>query len=74
MRKISYLITRLDDPRAVYLTRDNFSVHAEGIGNDTDVLQAAIGTASKNRAGVVFIPEGTYLLSKTVYVWPAAKK
>ena len=69
----SFYTTRLDDPRAVYLTKDDFSVHADGIGNDTEVLQAAIDKASENRAGVVFIPEGTYLLSKTVYVWPGVR-
>ncbi len=69
----SFYTTRLDDPRAVYLTKDDFSVRADGIGDDTEVLQAVIDKASANRAGVVFIPEGTYLLSKTVYVWPGIR-
>ncbi len=69
----SLYTTRLDDPRAVYLTKDDYSVHADGIGDDTEVLQAAIDKASDNRAGIVFIPEGIYLISKTVYVWPGVR-
>ena len=38
----SYYTMRLDDPKAVYLTRDNFSVHGDGIADDTDAIQQAI--------------------------------
>ncbi len=69
----SFYTTRLDDPRAIYLTKENFSVYADGIGDDTEVLQAAIDKASDKRASIVFIPQGTYLLSKTVYVWPGIR-
>ena len=34
----SYYTIRLDDPRAIYLTKDDFSVHADGIGDDTEGL------------------------------------
>lgn len=69
----SFYTTRLDDPQAVYLTKEDFSVHADGIGDDTEVLQAAIDKVSENRVGIVFIPESTYLLSKTIYVWPGIR-
>ena len=33
---------RPEDPQAVYLTRDQFDVHADGIGDDAEALQQAI--------------------------------
>ena len=61
---------RPDDPRAVYLTNEQFGAHADGMADDSDALQQAIDrVASTTRQGVVFIPEGKYLLTKTVHVW-----
>ena len=58
------------DPRAVHLTKDQFEVHADGIGDDADALQQAINRVQETtRIGVVFIPEGRYRLGKTVFVW-----
>jgi sugar lactone lactonase YvrE len=66
----SYFPLRLEDPRAVYLTRDQFEVHGDGIGDDSDALQQAIDRVQETtRIGVVFIPEGEYRLGKTVFVW-----
>ncbi|MDH7599674.1 MAG: glycosyl hydrolase family 28-related protein [Sedimentisphaerales bacterium] len=66
----SYYPSRLDDPRAVYLTKDQFDVHADGLGDDANSLQEAINRVQETaRIGVVFIPEGRYRLGKTVYVW-----
>ena len=58
------------DPRAVYLTKDQFEVHADGIGDDADALQHAINRVQETtRIGAVLIPEGRYRLGKTVFVW-----
>ena len=38
----SWYPARLDDPAAVYLTKDNFPVHADGIADDSAAIQAAI--------------------------------
>jgi sugar lactone lactonase YvrE len=66
----SFYRIRLDDPRAVYLTKDQFGVHADGIGDDSDALQQAINRVQETtRMGVLFIPEGSYRLTKTVFVW-----
>lgn len=66
----SYYTLRLDDPRAVYLTKDNFAVHADGVGDDAEALQQAINRVQETtHKGIVFIPEGQYRLGKTVYVW-----
>ncbi len=66
----SYYPLRPEDPRAVYLTRDRFEVHADGIGDDANAVQQAIDRVQETtRIGVVFIPEGRYRLGKTVFVW-----
>lgn len=66
----SYYPLRPEDPQAVYLTKDQFGVHADGVGVDSDVLQEAINQVQeKTRVGVLFIPSGRYRLDKTVFVW-----
>jgi sugar lactone lactonase YvrE len=66
----SYYPLRPEDPRAVYLTKDQFNVQADGVSDDTDALQQAINRVQETtRVGVLFIPEGRYRLSKTVFVW-----
>jgi sugar lactone lactonase YvrE len=66
----SYYPLRPEDPRAVYLTKDQFDVHADGLGDDAPAIQQAIDRVQETtRIGVVFIPEGRYRLGKTAYVW-----
>lgn len=73
-RAASLYTVRLDDPEAVYLTRDRFPVHGDGIGDDSAALQAAIDAMeSAHGEGVVFIPEGRYRISRTIYVWPGVR-
>jgi sugar lactone lactonase YvrE len=61
---------RPEDPQAICLTKDQFDVHADGIGDDAEALQEAINRVQETaRIGVVFIPEGRYRLGKTVFVW-----
>ncbi|HVW06817.1 MAG TPA: glycosyl hydrolase family 28-related protein [Vicinamibacterales bacterium] len=62
--------TRLDDPRAVHLS----DAKGDGIADDTAAIQAAIDKASDDRGeGIVFIPQGRYRLTHTIYVWPAVR-
>ena len=62
--------TRLDDPRAIYLT----DAKGDGVADDTAAIQAAIDKASQDRGeGIVFIPEGRYRITHTIYVWPAVR-
>jgi sugar lactone lactonase YvrE len=66
----SAFTTRLDDPRAVALT----GAAGDGKTDDSAALQAAIDKASSDRGeGIVFIPEGRYRISRTIYVWPAVR-
>jgi sugar lactone lactonase YvrE len=62
----SYYSLRPEDTQAVYLTKDNFpNIHADGVGDDSDVLQDAV---SSTRGGILFIPEGRYRISKSIIV------
>lgn len=70
----SFYPVRLEDPQAVYLTPEEFPVHADGVADDSDAIQQAIDkVASSTGAGVLLVPQGTYRLTKTVYVWPGVR-
>jgi sugar lactone lactonase YvrE/polygalacturonase len=70
----SFYPQRLDDVAAVYLTPPDFPVQGDGVGDDSDALQQAVDkVASSGGGGVLFIPPGTYRLTKTVYVWPGVR-
>src|SRR5579872_1589474 len=66
--------TRLDDPEAIYLGSARFPVHADGSSDDSAVLQAAIDAAEAEHVeGIVFVPEGRYRITRTIYVWPGVR-
>ncbi|HEY8929446.1 MAG TPA: glycosyl hydrolase family 28-related protein [Mucilaginibacter sp.] len=65
---------RLDDPDAVYFTPENFNIKADGKTDVTAALQDAITQVkTKYNFGIVFIPEGKYLISKTIYIPTAVR-
>jgi Pectate lyase superfamily protein len=62
---------RLDDPKAVYVLRDNFPVHGDGVQDDSEAIQQAINKVQEATGqGIVFLPEGRYRITKTIYIWP----
>jgi hypothetical protein len=66
--------TRLDDPAAVYLTPGAFHVQGDGDADDSVAVQAAIDKLQETRGeGVVFIPEGRYRITRTIYLWPGIR-
>jgi sugar lactone lactonase YvrE len=70
----SYYPLRPDDPAAVYLTKDNFPVHADGVTDDSAAIQEAIDKVEDQHGeGIVFIPEGKYRITRTIYVWPSVR-
>lgn len=70
----SVFTTRLEDPKAVYLSAQEFGAHADGVGDDSVAIQAAVDkAASHGREGIVFVPSGRYRLTRTVYVWPGIR-
>lgn len=70
----SYYSARLDDPKAIYLTRDNFPVKGDGVADDSAALQQAINTVQeKTNQGILFVPAGRYRLTRTIYIWPGIR-
>jgi len=70
----SYYTDRLEDSRAVYLSAPQFQVRGDGVGDDTDAVQAAIDKVQETTGqGIVFVPQARYRISKTVYIWPGVR-
>ena len=68
----SYYTVRLNDPKAVYL--DAFGARGDGVADDTDAIQRAINKIQETIIqGIVFVPEGRYRVTKTIYVWPSIR-
>ena len=42
LKAASYYPAKLDDPKAVYLTKERFQVRADGVADDSTPLQSAI--------------------------------
>jgi len=60
---------RPNDPEAVYFTPENFSIKSDGKMDVSDALQSAINQVKREKNfGILFIPEGKYLITKTIYV------
>jgi len=65
----SFYQKRLQDSDAVYFTAENYHIKADGSMDVSDALQQAItDLKTQHNFGVLFIPEGTYLISKTIYM------
>jgi len=61
---------RPDDPRAVDARPGIAGLHGDGLADDADALQAAINHVQETTGeGIVFLAEGKYRLSHTIYLW-----
>jgi len=70
----SFYPARLNDPNAVYLTQDQFAVRGDGQADDSAAIQAAIDKVQETTGeGILFIPEGRYRVTRTIYVWPGVR-
>lgn len=70
----SYYTLRPDDPKAVYLAKGSQGARGDGIADDSDAIQQAIDKVQESTVqGIVFIPEGRYRISKTIFVWPGIR-
>lgn len=57
------------DPEAFYFTPENYAIKADGKTDVTAALQAAINQVKRERNfGILFIPEGKYLIRNTIYI------
>ena len=60
---------RPDDPEAYYFTPENYGIKADGKTDVTNALQNAINQVKREKNfGILFIPEGKYLISNTIYI------
>jgi hypothetical protein len=65
---------RLDDSAAVYLTPEHFHIRGDGKADDSAAIQAAIDKLQETKGeGIVFIPEGRYRVTRTIYLWPGIR-
>ena len=65
---------RLNDPAAVYLTADEFHAHGDGSADDSAAIQAAIDKVQAGKGeGIVFVPQGRYRITRTIYLWPGVR-
>jgi len=65
----SIYTTRLEDSQAVYFTPENFNIKTDGSADISDELQKAIRQVyEKTGFGILFIPEGEYQISKTIFL------
>jgi sugar lactone lactonase YvrE len=70
----SFFPLRPEDPDAVYFTPEKFNIKADGSMDVSDALQAAIREVkSRYNFGILFIPEGKYLITKTIYIPTAVR-
>ena len=66
--------SRPNDPEAIYFTPENYPITADGKTDVSDALQQAVNDVkSRYNFGVLFVPEGTYKISKTIYMPPAVR-
>ncbi|HEX2967457.1 MAG TPA: glycosyl hydrolase family 28-related protein [Bacteroidales bacterium] len=68
-RSISVYQQKPVDPLAVYFTANDYNIKADGKMDVSAQLQAAINKIETEIGyGILFIPEGKYLVTKTIYV------
>ncbi|MBN2001131.1 gluconolaconase, partial [candidate division KSB1 bacterium] len=66
--------TKLNDPEAVYFTPENFAITADGKTDVSEKLQKAINRIKNEKNfGILFIPEGRYKITKTIYIPKAVR-
>lgn len=65
---------RLDDPAAIYLGSSQLPADTTGKSDDSAALQAAVDAVEAEHVqGIVFVPEGRYRITRTIYVWPGVR-
>jgi hypothetical protein len=58
-----------DDPEALYFTPEKFGFKGDGKSDVSAALQKAINQVKREKSfGILFIPEGKYYISHTIYI------
>lgn len=68
-KSISVYQKKPNDTAAIFFTPENFNIKADGKMDVSGALQAAINKVKIEKGfGILFIPEGKYRITKTIYV------
>lgn len=74
MNGLSFYHERLTDEKAVYFTEEFYDIKRDGTVDVSEQLQKAIYSVVEQQGyGVLFVPEGKYLLSRTIYMPKAVR-
>ena len=66
---VSVFTRKFDDARGVFFTEEDFGIRADGKFDVSDALQAALNAIKEERGfGTLYLPEGKYRVSRTIYV------
>jgi hypothetical protein len=69
VKNVSVYQKKPNDAEAFFFTPGDFNIKADGKMDVSDALQAAINKVKTEKSfGILFIPEGKYRISKTIYV------
>ena len=62
------------DPQALYFTTEQFGITNDGKTDVSEALQAAINQVKTEQGfGILYIPEGKYRISRTIYIPQAVR-
>ena len=66
---VSVYTQKFNDPKGVFFTEAEFGIRADGKFDVSDALQAAVNRIKEERGfGTLYLPEGKYRVSRTIYV------
>jgi hypothetical protein len=69
VKSVSVYTQRPEDPEAVYFTPENYGIKADGRMDISNALQRALNDVKERyNFGIVFLPEGEYKITKTIYI------
>src|SRR5512140_945334 len=68
-KSVSVYQKKPNDPEAVFFTPEIFNIKADGKMHVSDALQTAINQVKNEKGfGILFVPEGKYRITRTIYV------
>ena len=69
VRQQSIYTQKPDDPGALFFTPEAYGIKADGKMDVSEALQKAINQVKTEQGfGILYIPEGKYLISRTIYI------
>lgn len=69
----SYYTSMPEDTAAIYFTPAAYAISNDGKTDVSNALQEAINQVKAKNFGILFIPQGQYMISKTIYIPQAVR-